>query len=149
MKRLVGTSVVFVLLLSTQGVAQPFGGPGPGPGPRLLRCIMWADEIGLSKEQRGAIEAIMAEAREEGLRLRQEGAEIRQAFLKAFSDPKVKPEQLRELEKVAREHREAVAKHRFETLMKVRSLLTPEQLKKVPEAAEKCAPHPGFRGGRP
>ncbi len=110
----------------------------------MFRCLLESRDIGLSEDQRKAIEQILDQGREEGRRFREEARDLKEQFLKAFSDPKVTPDQLREVAQAMRKHREDMAAHRLEVMLKVRAVLAPEQLKKVPDAMDQCMP--GFRG---
>lgn len=110
----------------------------------ILRCILDSQDLNLSADQRDAIETILDEGRKEGRRLRQEKRESKEQFIKTFSDPKATDSRIRDIAKAMRKHREAMDDHRLEVLLKVRSVLTPDQLKNVPAAMDKCRPGPGW-----
>lgn len=128
-----------------------FAGPGPGAGPGMMfRCILDSRDLGLTNDQRRDIEKVLDQGREEGRRFREEARDLKDQFLKTFADPKVTADQIRDMARAMRKHREDLADHRLEVLLKVRAILTPEQLKKVPDVMDGCRPAPRHRhrGGR-
>lgn len=170
MRRLFGATAVLAAVMGLSGAAWaqpcPFGcprggpgmgrwddagGPGFGPGPgAMFRCLLESRDLDLSPDQRKAVESILEQARDEGRRFREEARDLKDQFLKTFSDPKVTADQVRDMAGAMRKHREDMADHRLEVLLKVRAVLTPEQLKKVPDAMAECRPGPRHRhrGGR-
>ncbi len=168
MRRLFGVTAVAaaVMGLSSAAWAQPCpfgcprvgpgmgpdaGEPGFGPGPgAMFRCLLESPDLDLSTDQRKTIESILDTARDEGRRFREEARDLKDQFLKTFSDPKVTADQVRDMAGAMRKHHEDMANHRLEVLLKVRAVLTPDQLKKVPGAMDECRPGPRHRhrGGR-
>lgn len=166
MRRLFGATAVLaaVVGLSSAAWAQPCPcgfpgcgpgmgrwdeGPGFGHGPgAMFRCLVESRDVDLTADQRKAIESILDTARDEGRRFREEARDLNDQFLKTFSDPKVTADQVRDMAKAMRKHRDDRADHRLEVLLKVRAVLTPEQLKRVPDAMDECRRGPRHRGGR-
>lgn len=162
MKRVLGwmvaTSVLAGLASTAWAQPCPCGGPGPGMGSwdggpgggpgALFRCILDSRDVALSADQRQSIETILEQGREEGRRFRDEARDLKDQFLKTFADPKVTADQVREMAKATRQHREDIADHHLEVLLKVRAVLTPEQLKKVPDVMEGCRPRGHGRHGQ-
>ena len=162
MKRISSSTLVAMIVVATAGTALaqpcPCGGPGPGwgggaagpgPGPgfgprAMFRCILDAPDLGLTADQRKTIEGILEEAREQAQDVREQNQDLRDQFLKSFADPTVTAEQLRELAKNLRRQHEQMMDRHLEVSLKVRAVLTPEQLSRVPSIVEKC--HPGPHG---
>lgn len=124
-------------------------GPGFGAGPgAMAQCLLDSRDLDLSADQRKTIESILDTARDEGRKFRDEARDLKDQFLKTFSDPKVSADQVRDMARAMRKHHEDLADRRLEVLLKVRAVLTPEQLKKVPDAVDACRPGPGRRHRR-
>lgn len=158
MKRLVLQATAF-LLVSVGAFAQPWGGQGPRDCPRcgpgggpgfgpfgMFRCVLDSPELALTGEQQKEINRIRDEARQEAWGFFNEMQALKDEFLQAFSDPATPKEKLREIGQKIRDRRQKAQEARLEALLKVRSVLTPEQIQKVPGLVEKCRKaHPRHR----
>ena len=100
-------------------------------GMHLLgRCLLDSPEIGLSADQRKQIEAIRDE---EISKFRAERPKITPAdLLRAFADPKVSKADLKKMHEAMHAERKALMDQKIEAMMRVRDVLTPEQLAKLP-----------------
>jgi len=150
-----------ILALSASALAQPRDGRGlgrgqgkgpmgPGHGMMMMgRCVLNSPDIGLTGEQKDAIWDIREEARRNAGSRWSEMKALMDGFMEAFANPEVTDGQLKEAHDAVRAGHRAMGDHRFETLLKVRAVLTPGQLEKVPAIAEDCRwnmPGPRYRG---
>ena len=118
---------------------------GPGAAIHHLgRCLLEAPDLGLSKEQRVQVFSILDDLREQAHQKKTDLHAGHQEFLKAFADPAVKNDELRKKAKDNQAQMAAEMDAGIDAALKIRALLTPEQLKKLPAA---CQPrfehHPG------
>ncbi|NOZ02103.1 MAG: Spy/CpxP family protein refolding chaperone [Deltaproteobacteria bacterium] len=157
-------AMVAVTAVSIVAFAQPYGrgggrekgpgfgpgGRGPGPGMMMMgRCLINSPDLDLTDEQRSAIRDIRETARKEMLAGRDEMKNLRDSFINAFADPNVPESRLKEISDSIHAKMSAFKDRRFADFMKVRAVLTPEQLGKVPGIVKECrSRRGGFRGGR-
>lgn len=143
---------LFALLLGLEGgaQAQPPGGGGPGAhgpphGPGLGRLIR---ELELPQATRDQVRAILQEARQRGGQLRQERAEAGQALHELLREDAPSEEAVMAQARTVGAIDSELRLHRLRTLLRIRSLLTPEQRQRLMElrqqrfarAHEACAP---------
>ncbi len=164
-------AAAFAVLLSVPAFAQPVGpmahkgsmrphagfegGPGGegghggmmGPGAaihHLGRCLLESPDLGLSKEQRVQVFSILDDLRTQAHQKKTDLRAGHQEFLKAFADPAVKNDELKKKAKDNQAQMTAEMDAGIDAALKIRALLTPDQLKKLPAA---CKPgfehHPG------
>lgn len=150
MRRIWLVPLVISLVMATPALARRggFGGPkmdGRGPGLHLGligRCLLDAPELKLTREQRMEIHAVMDELRQDMLEQSSEIKAIHDEFIKAFADPGVSNDELKKKALAIHDRIRARIEAKWETAMKIRSILTPEQLKMVP-SLKRCQ---GFFG---
>ena len=119
------------LLLSVLALALPAsawprdGGPH---GPRLGELLeRHAEELGLSAETRDAIREIVEDSHEEGESLREDVSSARLRLHELLAeDPVDRDRVIEQVERIG-ELRTESQKHRIETMLEIRALLTPEQ----------------------
>lgn len=107
-------------------------GPGTmfGPGPHM--CAMGA-YLNLSREQIGKIEQIVNRSRSDSRDLRYDMIQKRIEMHRLFTDPKVGAQTLMAKEKELSGLQQRLMDSRMQTLIEVRSVLTPEQIRKLDE----------------
>ena len=121
--------------------AGPYG-PGGARGPRLGALLdHHADELGLDDATREAIRAIVTASHEQESALREEIREERRRLRQQLSeDPVDRDAVLGQVERVGELEIEA-DKHRIETLLEIRALLTPEQREALKGLRERFRDH--------
>jgi len=161
----IAMTLAAVAALSATAMARPWGegggrgkGGGFGPGAKMAghgmmmlgRCVMESADMDLTPDQKEAIRQIRDGAKDEMKAHFSEMKELKDSFLKAFADPGVTDDQLKDLSNAIHEHMAGLKDRRLGDFLKVRGILTPEQLTKIPGIVKDCRPgHRGrFRGGR-
>jgi Spy/CpxP family protein refolding chaperone len=106
------------------------GGPGC-PMMALARCLH-SPELQVTPDQTKKLEALhdelKAAMRETGPKLHEQ----REALLKAIADPKVPAEEVKAKARAVHEAMAAAMEKGLDTVLKIRGILTPEQLAKLP-----------------
>lgn len=112
--------------------AEPFRGPGAsGPGAdgpdRMARMV---SELNLTEEQQKKIKELRDQDKEVMEQKQAAAQETRKKLAEAMKNPSTTDEELRNLFNQADAARDALQTARFDDALAVRSLLTPEQIKK-------------------
>jgi Spy/CpxP family protein refolding chaperone len=148
-----GVAVAAMLVLLIAGPVLAFGKDGPGkhdrdrghghhpdPGGELIS--QHAEELGLSDDAHAAIREAISSSRERGeeLRFELDEAHRRLTFMLSRDEPD-EDEVMKQAEVIGKIRIEE-SKHRLQTLLEVRSMLTSEQREKL-ESIRRRAPHGG------
>ena len=165
MKKLMTFGIVGVVLVAASvAFAQPgrpaFGrgghggrcgpgmGPGGGPGMGVMglgHCLR-SPELGLSAEQRVKLELIREKGMERMKAERPRMMELRKGLVAAFADPKVDAAALKTKVAEVRKAMQDAMDQGTDLLIEARAVLTPEQLKKIPDL-KGCGKFEGPDGG--
>ena len=153
---------IAVLAMAGAALAQPRGqgrgkrfgkgtDRGHGMGMMMLgRCVLASPELGLTDEQSGTIRDIQKTAWSDMAGLKDEMKGLRDAFIEAFADPDISDTQLKQMSDSIHEHMRNLKDRRFGDFLKIRHVLTPEQLAKTPAIVKECRNNGrrGCRGGQ-
>lgn len=152
MKKLLTFGTVgIVLVVASVALAQPGrggfghggrggrGGPGmghgggPGMGLMGLGHCLRSPELGLTAEQRVKLELIREKGMERMKAERPRMMELRKGLVAAFADPKVDAAALKTKVAEVRKAMQDGMEQGVDLLIEARAVLTPEQLKKIPD----------------
>lgn len=140
-------SLTPVLLFATMAFAQPKGGlcphcpmGGGGHGPMhfgkglkgIAWCVLNNPEIGLSEQQKKAIFSLRDNFFKEMSLHRQKIRALHKEFLETLADPKASAKDIKAKASAIEEERRVFTEKKVEMMLKVRDLLTSEQLSKIP-----------------
>jgi len=125
MRRFLVLSALSLSLLATSAVRAE--GPAGGGGRSELHAIF--AQLGLSADQKAALKSLRQQRAEQEKGNRQELREAKRAFEAAMTG-NASDEQLRAAHDALSKKREEFAARRFEDLLSVRQILTPEQRNK-------------------
>ena len=124
------------------------GGPGIHGGLMSIgRCIMNSPELKLTNDQRakllGIRDELIADRETQGPKFKT----LRDDAIKAFADPKASKDQVKAKVRAIGDEMRAAMDRKLDTVMKVRDVLTPEQLAMIPDLSE-CQGRFGGHDGR-
>ncbi len=150
--KVIGITVLAVIMLAGTAIAQGPGGPGQNSGfgmENLERFRMMFRHMDLTEEQADEIESITEAAREEVMAIMEEAGrpEDHTSFMDVFTSPTLTVSDLEETMGQMDEVREAMRDVIFEAMVDIHDVLTAEQLEKLAEMVEEHTDSMGHGSG--
>lgn len=139
---LVGADVLQTQLTSP-AIAQEAPNNGRGRGDRGGRGMQMLEQLNLSETQRQQIQAIREQAKANSEQLREQMQTAREQ-MRALMASNASESELRQQHQVIENWRDQMSDRRFDTMLQIRQVLTPEQRAQL---AELKASQRGRRGG--
>ncbi|NEP01642.1 MAG: Spy/CpxP family protein refolding chaperone [Symploca sp. SIO2E9] len=146
---LVSTSGSFALAQTKPAIPEITAQrPAPnGERPKFSQEPRWLQELDLSAEQSERIKAIRQQSRQEMESRYQEMQEAREQMQSLMAGNATR-EQLRQQHQQLQNIRQELGNQRFETMLDIREVLTPQQRAQMAELAQQHRGHWGRRGPR-